>query len=90
MIESQFEKMLDNMNVDDIVVLKGMFNFQGNVVSVDKENGFFEFYVTHADDEDVIGDTIINLPDFNKYKKNTIINDLYNGVEYMIEEYSKY
>jgi len=59
MIEKNFSNILDELKLDDVVVLKGkVLSFQGNVVNVDKENGLFEFYVTHCDDEDALGQTI--------------------------------
>ena len=59
MIEKNFSNILDELKFDDVIVLRGkVLTFQGNVVSVDKENGLFEFYVTHCDDEDAIGETI--------------------------------
>jgi hypothetical protein len=59
MIEKNFSNILDELKFDDVVVLRGkVLSFQGNVVSVDKDNGLFEFYVTHCDDEDALGETI--------------------------------
>ena len=58
-MEKSFDNILDNLNVDDVVVLKGkIINFQGNVVNVNREEGVFEVYVTHCDDEDTIGNVM--------------------------------
>ena len=57
--ESKFKSILERLEFDDVVVLKGkLFNFQGNVVAVDLEEEYFELYITHSDDEDAIGMTL--------------------------------
>jgi hypothetical protein len=63
--ENQFEQILDKLSFDDVVVVKGEYVcFQGNIIDVDKEGGFFKFHITHSTDEDSIGKEIAVNQDF--------------------------
>ena len=59
MFAEDFGQILENLKVDDVVMLKGKFvSFQGNVISINSQDELFELYVTHSNDEEVIGEVV--------------------------------
>jgi hypothetical protein len=56
MITDNFLEIIENLEVDDVVLLKGQhLTFQGNVTKINSQDETFEVYVTHASDVDAIG-----------------------------------